>query len=158
MALPSALLTSPSLALMRCIDKGQSGEAHQHIYRRGRWGWMMMTIELWSSHWKSEWFLEISSTWVDSKLLHWAAGQKNIIWSQILAVKMSTEQECQCERNVKNVQKKMLQLLSAERSAFSPTVMTEFLLGTGSSPGTVEQCAQFFRLHFLGHIMYMLKT
>lgn len=52
---------------VQCIDKGQSRQAYQHIYNSGRWGWMIMTMELWSSHWKTDWLVGISSTWLESE-------------------------------------------------------------------------------------------
>lgn len=66
-------LSRSCTADMHCTDKGQCREAHQHIYSSGRWGLMMMTMELWSSHWKIDWFVGVSSTWLESEFLLWAA-------------------------------------------------------------------------------------
>lgn len=37
------------------LTQGSPAEAHQHIYSAGRWVWVTtMTMELWFSHWKSD--------------------------------------------------------------------------------------------------------
>lgn len=72
-------LSSSCAADMQCTDRGQSREAHQHIYGSGRWGLMMMTMELWSSHWKIDWFAGVSSTWLESEFLLWAAVKEKTL-------------------------------------------------------------------------------
>lgn len=83
MALPSALLLPSCLALVRFtrdyIDTGQSREAHQLIYNGARWFSTIMTMELWSWHWKIDWFVEVPSMWLVSEFLLWAAGQMKIV-------------------------------------------------------------------------------
>lgn len=117
-----------------------------------------MTMELWSSHWKSDWFVGVSSTWLESEFLLWAAvGEKTVAFAdQRCAVNwlpagMLMWMACKKKKQITETAVTFI----CWKICFLPlTAITEFLLWTWLF-SRYSRTMQYFR-HYLWHTLYLL--